>query len=278
MFYSFNGLSALPSNPAPVVGKTWVAYTNGPNTQWTSCPPKPPFGCFIIGGYAWGQRSALPGDEFAFKYIAPVPISSAPTGTAANIDQITQQCATMWSDWAQKNPAEYKCLTARQSQKLVELCVAWKSGKLSFSDYSTRVKALREAACIRDGCRRELAPWLAQLPGGGKCVTAADRNNIVDWCVAAKTGAITEKRYLRRTHDLIITHCKPAPSGGGGSTPTPTDVLPSGGPVHDEGDGGLVEAPSLLRQWGPVVGIGLLIALGLTVASQSKGKKRHARA
>lgn len=64
---SLGSLPAQPSNLSTIMGgqlqpnHQWVRYyENDYNHQLTSCPKNPPFGCWIIGGYAWGQREWYP--------------------------------------------------------------------------------------------------------------------------------------------------------------------------------------------------------------------------
>lgn len=64
------GLGALP--PVPPLHYTTQGGPLKPNHQWVryyevdtshqlrSCPKNPPFGCWIIDGYAWGQREWYP--------------------------------------------------------------------------------------------------------------------------------------------------------------------------------------------------------------------------
>ncbi len=75
MFYAVRpvGLGALPSPPSNLVttrggllmpNHQWVRYYEvDTNHQLKVCPKNAPFGCQIIGGYAWGQREWYP-DEF----------------------------------------------------------------------------------------------------------------------------------------------------------------------------------------------------------------------
>jgi hypothetical protein len=78
------GLGKLPPKP-PVKYTTqggqlkpnheWVRYYEvDKNHQLKVCPKNPPFGCYMIGGYAWGQREWYP-DEFAPKgfVLQPLP-------------------------------------------------------------------------------------------------------------------------------------------------------------------------------------------------------------
>ena len=68
--YSLRGLGSLPAMPSnlgtPMGGQLqpnhqWVRYyENDYNHQLRQCPKNPPFGCWMIGGYAWGQREWYP--------------------------------------------------------------------------------------------------------------------------------------------------------------------------------------------------------------------------
>ena len=71
--YNLHGLQGLPSEPSKSL--TVHGGLLQPNHQWVRyyevdmqhqlrvCPKNPPFGCWIIGGFAWGQREWYP-DEF----------------------------------------------------------------------------------------------------------------------------------------------------------------------------------------------------------------------
>lgn len=79
-------LGALPPVPSNVDTRhggllvpfhEWVRYYEvDKQHQLKQCPKNPPFGCYMIGGYAWGQRENYPNDyEFTprdFK-LKPLP-------------------------------------------------------------------------------------------------------------------------------------------------------------------------------------------------------------
>jgi hypothetical protein len=252
----------------------------------------------MYNGYAWGQRPAGTG-EFAYKYIAPTTYTyggggSLQTAAATALATATAACEKSYAAWAAREPQDAKCLSKAQRQQIIDWCVQSQQGVFSLSTFMQKRDALVKRECAKDACAADVRNMLAATPRLAKCLTARDLDRIRRWCLKWRTGEITTEQTTRWTTNLINERCatavvpsysttattptpSPAPSpADGGGTPTPGDVLPSGGEVHDEGGGGApVSEPSLLRQYGPVVGIGLLIALGLTIASQKKKKKRR---
>ncbi len=80
MIYTLRGLGTLPPEPSKKLviqggllktDHQWVRYYDQDyEHQLTTCPKNPPMGCWIVNGYAWGQRY-IPGE---FENEAPQPL------------------------------------------------------------------------------------------------------------------------------------------------------------------------------------------------------------
>lgn len=298
------GLGTLPDVPPSSMlqaGKTWYRYLVSPGVQWTSCPSTARYGCTIYGGYAWGQWT---GSEHGFEYIAapataPVSQTSTGTPTAATFEQ---QCDQELQTWYGQT-ARSTCLNSEDRTKIRDLCVSLKAKKITVGDYADGRQDILDRACVRVECERLYKQWAAAFPQEAKCLDYNGREAVKRRCRKGMNGDMSATQAAAETRAIIDAACAaraapppvapppvaPPPSNGGGGAPSPTDTgtTPEPGDVIPTSDAGLVYdagadaypsgegAPSLLRQLGPVVGIGLLVAVGLTVATQQKRKKRR---
>jgi len=306
------GLGALPAYPPSSLlqaGKSWYRYLVSPDVQWTSCPPNPPYGCTMYGGYAWGQ---WPGSEFGFAYITPTTQTS--TGTPATEtpeQQYTRECSESLWDWYNATP-EAKCLTVTEQLQLLSWCVAWRLGNMP--EYGSEKAALVTAACGRDTCEQLYAQWAAAFPAEAACFSDRQRSKTISYCRKGLSGEITaaeadaqiKEIIANATADCITTPTPTSPTPTPTATPTePEAGTPGGGlppeapdmfePTFEAADDAVAIPPDviyddtglypplpspgptseggLLRQLGPIVGIGLVVAVGLTLARSKKKSK-----
>lgn len=305
---ALRGLGALPVYPPSNLlgaGKNWLRYLVSPDMQWTSCPPGAQYGCTLYGGYAWGQTTSL---EFNFVYITPTTqtsTGSAAVATETDEERYTRECSAALSDWYNTTP-EAKCLDQDRQLKLLEWCVAWKSGDMP--TYGSEKAALVEKACREAECTRLYDQWAAAFPAQAVCLSTADRRDLKDLCYKGLKGTLSGPEVDQQIKDIIETACAaynaPAPPSTvvpptiddeiPGYTPTPpgtepgyepSDVIPEGdlydlpgtqpGPYGPTEPTAPTEEPSLLRQLGPIVGIGLIAAVGLTLFRKKKKLTKH---
>jgi hypothetical protein len=304
MYYTLHGLGALPPwpNSGLAAGHEWVRYLIGAGPQagqqWQSCPAGASFGCTMSGGYAWGQRPAGIG-EHNFIYIAPPTQTS--TGEAQVMPDLQKECRDAIFNWARREP-QGACLNDDEYHKLIEWCVAWRSGNMT--DYGERRAKLIADACVKRECERMLEQWSAAFPDQAACFGYEERVRALRICFKGKTGAISGPEADQRLRDLIAGACEPVaapppapppqdapgspstlpadetlppdllypddmPSDGGGTTPSFYDMqFPANGNGNGNGNG-----DGAGRFLGPIVGIGLIAAVGLTIARTAKKRR-----
>lgn len=147
----------------------------------------------------------------------------------------------------------------------------------------------------RQSCANGFLQWLAQNPQVSSCMnTLVNAGAYTNLCCAAATGDIKPADVLSVWQKRVAQMCPPPaspptqqqippakPSPTPTSTPysTPTTPGPGGNgqPSGDTGKVPVTQSKSALKTWGPIVGIGLLAAVGLTLARQGKSKKKRAR-
>lgn len=265
---------------SPMPGYEWRPYLeSGGTSQSTKCPSPAPFGCYMFNGYAWGQQPIVEGEFLP---------ESAPGGSPQQ-----QFCVTGYSKWAQANPDQARCLTAEDPGRYVAFCLAAvqdPSRAAAAADAWQQLVAMRcrsvEPAepTPRQRCEQTFDNWVAYNPQQAACLRDDDRSRFTSWCVNLSPAEVTQ-----RFNDLVRQRCQasapptPTPTPSPSPTPTPTpppmmtptpsptpspSPMPSPGPVPngDTSQTPPIQKPSLLRQIGPVVGIGLLAAIALTLA------------
>lgn len=217
------------------------------------CPSDAPTGCTVIRDpdppyylYAWGQRP-IPSAEFTPTETKP---RSAPS---LSPPQVTLQYQTTPT-------GETKTTTVQPDKDK-----------------------------IAESCRKLYDQWAKANPAKAECMRPEHIQAVHDICMAVyyhKTVSVEDG--LNATEDVVKTACRDAqpppspppaspdlvphdPSGGGGAGGA---SMPGPGP--NGGDGAVAppaDEPSALQKWGPVVGIGLLVAGGLTMLRKRKRRR-----
>jgi hypothetical protein len=148
-------------------------------------------------------------------------------------------------------------------------------------------------------CRAMLADWKAQNPTLAACLSSADDAQLLEICMwgffdpakQAQAGQQVQnyvaQACARNQPPVVVVQPKAPPFTPPQATqpppitPPPQQDFPggppSGGPGDVPGDTSTPPAKSFLRQVGPIVGIGLLAAVGLTYARKRALTKRKRR-
>ena len=310
------GLGALPPYPPFSMlkpGHSWIRYYQKDQYgrdiathQAFSCPDDAPFGCWLYGGYAWGQAITTTGE------FQNVPTSTS-TGTPSTA-QISEACASAYSKWLADNPGYASCLGPEDQYQFATLCGAAWTGKLDSKTAGEQWEAYALKRC-KARCAEDYNNWRAEHTRKAKCVPYDEgRSKYRYYCLKMVTGEWTKRQAKDAWNAYVDKLCAaaapeptptPAPTPSPTPSPAPSPTPPDGGgippettpngtilpPIADIDDGGdhteiiaPIEPPSstekkgFLRQVGPIVGIGLLIAVGVTAARyMKKGKKGQAR-
>lgn len=139
-------------------------------------------------------------------------------------------------------------------------------------------------------CNQAIAMWRQYNPQKDACLTDKNRRAMVRACTNMKAGLTTPQQAgaqinhiadvacaARNTSPPALTPPTPPPTstplpGGGGS-----NSQPSSGGGGDTGMPPVTQSKSALKTWGPIVGIGLLAAVGLTLARNTGKKKSRSK-
>ena len=138
----------------------------------------------------------------------------------------------------------------------------------------------------RDPCLTMLSAWRTQNPTLDQCLNDDLRHQMVAACRNAQNGKTSQTYAVQRIQQIVNAACArktttpPAsqPSSPPPVVPPPSPPLPgdsSGNHAPDvSGSTGSQPVaqgkPSALKTWGPVVGIGLVVAMALTAARKRK--------
>ena len=148
---------------------------------------------------------------------------------------------------------------------------------------------------FKKNCRRMYDQWAVANPDKAQCMTRRHRRAVKDICMAMFWQKTLSQEDGMAAAEMVITEaCGSAVPIPPAPTPGPTDDLPppysdapspGGIPINGDGDGvpdngyGIPTArpipvqPSPLRQWGQVVGIGLILAIALTAVRKRKRRR-----
>jgi hypothetical protein len=134
-------------------------------------------------------------------------------------------------------------------------------------------------------CSDSYVNMLNTFPQYKPCLTEQDAEAYRQLCCAAATGKIQPAAAYEQWIKYATNRCAPPP-------PPPQEVAPPPPPpaeeslpfepmdVSDGGDTNIEPVPqpsSAMKTWGPIVGIGLIVAVALTLARKKRGKKSRGR-
>lgn len=211
--------------------KTWP---DANKMLWVNGAP----GCWMGGGKAWGQQPAIGehGDDVRALISRTTTVTTTTTPPTQSPGQL---CSGDWVSWKSAHPVERTCAgDAAGQQQFAAICVQMRMGTLA---PATGLKLWNDYVARRCGQPRPPATPPAtpptQMPPPGDFNPPTNLNN-----PPANMNPPTDGRDPGSMFD----------PGAGGDAPATTG------------------ARAFLRQVGPVVGIGLLAAIVLTVARKKK--------
>lgn len=282
MHFVLSGWGAQPTT-APAPGYLWMAYPHPtqPNAQRESCPgpsePRLPYGCWMHQGFAWGQR---PQSSSEFQPQQPQQTPTPTITCAAAVDQLLQ---------ALGDRIRACNVTDADRDAMIRLCAQARAGQISNADFERGMLGIIEQRC-RTQCGSSIQQML-QASDQLRCLSRSDLGPMIQWCTDARMGRLDPSEAMRRMQDLLIRRCgaqqtpePPPPSPPPPPPPPPTPppappppepppIAPPMPPVDQPPPTEVLEPPgppqeesSALRWVGPIVGIGLLAAIGLTLA------------
>ena len=145
------------------------------------------------------------------------------------------------------------------------------------------VQTMTVAPKVTDPCAPCASSALNMTGSFPKCTSAADKATYVALCCAmAKGDSDAYNRWLKYASTCGAPPPPPPPPQAPPPPPPlpplehhsqPVD-LPEPPPTSDTGTKPVTQPKSAAETWGPIVGIGLLLAVALTVARKKKTRKR----
>lgn len=179
-------------------------------------------------------------------------------------DRCVDKCRASYADWRQTHPGRAACLPSNARSKYVDLCLKALHGEITGAQrnnaWTTYVSRMCKAAAHPDGG----GGGGGGTPGGAgpsgvdaPVPTHPVLENTPD--ATESPGGLPPGSGVRRGDELVDSIVK-------------GDGMPDGGGGADTG-----QEKSLLRRIGPIVGIGLLLAVGGVTAWQYSKKKKGRR-
>jgi len=297
-----SGLGALgpyPPNSMLKPGMMWLRYMalnqyGKPSTklQETRCPSPAPWGCWMWKGYAWGQvpttgefqnvptrpkaptaaeiqqkcESAYAGwksrnpalatclnsaDRAAFMSLCTAAWQGQLDAATVEVrwnqrvhDRCVDKCRAAYAAWREAHPRRAACLPGNARAKFVDLCLKALRGEITGAQRDKTWTAYVSKMCAEAG----------QPDGGGGAGTPGPSD--VD-------APVPTKPVLEDTPDVAESP-DGLPDGSGvrrGDELVDSIVKGDGMPEGNGDDAGEADK-GLLRRIGPIVGIGLLLAVG----------------
>jgi hypothetical protein len=172
--------------------------------------------------------------------VTAMPVTVPPPQSVPQVPPTTPdlQCQRLFGAWAQQNPALMKCLNTTDVANIMNIC----------------------RAAVGDPAKQAQA--------------ALDVQNYIGLACATRTPPVVT------APPVLVPAQPPQETQNPPITPPPQQDFPGGPPSGGDPPGATSAPPekSLLQQWGPIVGIGLIAAMGLTYArkralTKKRGKK-----
>jgi len=286
-----------------------------PTYQALACPSPAPWGCTMYGGYAWGQVPTI--NEFQnVPTRTPTTSTPTSTPTAAEIEQkclnaytawkrthpalatcltnadkaafmslcsaawqgkldqatvatrwnervhsrCVDKCRASYASWYRAHPGKAACLPGNARSKYVDLCMRALAGEITGAQRDRRWATYVSKMCAEAG----------QPPDGGGGTPGGAGPTGVD-------APVPTQPVLEDTPDVPESSDGLPPGSGVRRGDELVDSIVKGDGMPDGGGDGAPEEKSLLRRIGPIVGIGLLLAVGGVAWWQHSIKKKGAR-
>jgi hypothetical protein len=156
---------------------------------------------------------------------------------------------------------------------------------------ATPVRTVTMTAPVVDPCApcaKAWTQWLGKYPQYAACLQykAQHKQIFLATCCGVIKGTMhltpgsTYDAYMMKVCPLTAPPHPTTPQPPPTAAPPPQVLPPTPSddelvPVSDTGGQPVSQPKSALKTWGPIVGIGLIAAVALTLANQKKGKKRR---
>lgn len=234
----------------------------------------------------------------------PQPATTSTPTQPVSTDARTK-CEALFQLWINANPQYNACLTHADRDAIVNQCIAWQTGRTTQANAEIVKAQIISKSCkalFRTQCEQQYQLWAQQNPAIAQCVSSTTKEQLIQLCIQGKIenwsadkSAAAAQQVLKGVVCPTPTPQPPAPVTPPATTAVttpqpplppdpyvePGDNWPQGGSGDPYGpiDGGdeLSRQPqSALRKWGPILGVGLLIAGGIYMVGH-KPKKKPAR-
>lgn len=269
-----SGYGTEPTQP-PQPGFQWLRYNDPNGGQARRCPSPAQYGCYMIDGYAWGQIQIEQGE-----------LSQPEEGPTAE-----ELCRNAYDQWAAQYPAQARCMNSEDRNRYYTWCLDAVRNPSRAQQYMATWAQLVERRCSQqqqspppeppprpppppptqeERCALSFDQWRQYYPNQAACLQPGDREQFLRWCTQLDSATSAQ-----RFQDLVQQRCappSPPPTQPPVQPPTQPPVSPPPSdmttPIPTNGDAPQqppTQKPSLLRQVGPIVGIGLVAAIALTL-------------
>ncbi len=270
--YALRGLGATP--PPVILGYDWFSF-NEPRCVDVEPALKQKYGCVVNDGVAWGK---MPKAQAELREGGPTP---------------EEFCTAMYDGWARDNPSKARCLSAHDRAAMIAGCMQVLAGEITQEYAVQQINAIVAQRCgpvYERECRNDMGAWAQRNPEAAECLGSAGGEQLLGWCMQTKHGILSVANMRDAIDQLVASSCAAEPEVTP-APPPPEPAAPPGDPVDtppdipsspSDWDTGTEIAPgdttptetTRLRQLGPIIGIGLLLAVGLTLATRKRKRKR----
>jgi hypothetical protein len=270
--YALRGLGATP--PPTILGYDWFSF-NQPRCVDVEPALKQKYGCVVHDGVAWGK---MPKAQAELQEGGPTP---------------QEFCAAMYDGWARDNPNKARCLSAHDKAALIAGCMQVVAGEITQEYAVQQINAIVAQRCgpiYERECTNDMQAWAQINPEAAQCLGADGAEQVMGWCMQNKHGILSTANLRDALDRLVAARCAaepeitpaPPPPDAGTLPGDPVDMppgMPAGGGDWENGTeigpGDTTPTETTrLRQLGPIIGIGLLLAVGLTLATRKRKRKR----
>jgi hypothetical protein len=223
----------------------------------------------------------------------PTPTPPAPTAPVAQDPRVV--CNNLFQHWIGKNPQYNACMTRADRDAIVNQCIAWQTKRTTLEAAEKKRIEILERACgatFRTACEKAYLAWASANPQLAACVNASGKETLIKLCIKAQSENWAQSKRTSEWNAAVkkVAVCpRPVPPAPPPPAPAPTAAPPPPPPPAPDP---YVEPPSVImaepepepepqtdsgfRKWGPVLGLGLLIAGGAYYIGKKPKPKRRA--
>lgn len=183
------------------------------------------------------------------------------------------KCRASYESWRQAHPGRAACLPGNARSKYVDLCLRALHGEITGAQRDDAWSGYVSKMCKAAGKPPDGGDGGGGDGGGGGSGPGSDGPSGVD-------APVPTKPVLENTPDVVESPSGLPPGSGVERGTELVDSIIKGDGMPDGGGGGGADAgqeKSLLRRIGPIVGIGLVLAVGGVAWWQHSIKKKGAR-